>query len=282
MPLLRARPARAGYTPIVSPADSDLRYLSFGLVTLGNGESWRQRPSEQETVLVVLGGKCDVAAGGQRWERIGERVDVFGGKPTAVYVPPGCEFEVTGRGKVEVAVCGAQAESGPAATLIPPERVGFRKVGEGAFHREIHDLVTAESFPAKRLIVGETYNPPGLWSSYPAHKHDRAEPPQESALEEVYHFRVQPPQGFGLQRVYGEGLPGPSGPRGDPSGSQRGQGFDEAYAVQDRDTAVITRGYHPVVAAPGYRLYYLWMLAGERRIMQWREDPAHAWVRDTR
>jgi len=261
MPVLRAGPARAGYSPIVSPADSDLRYLSFGVVALGDGESCRHLFPEQETVLVVLGGKCDVVAGGRKWEGIGERADVFGGRPTAVYVPPACEFEIAGRGKVEAAVCGAQAESGPEAALIPPDQVGFRKVGEGAFCREIHDIVTADSFPAKRLIVGETYNPPGLWSSYPAHKHDRAEPGQESALEEVYHFRVQPPQGFGLQRVYGDG-------------------FDEAYAVQDRDTAVITRGYHPVVAAPGYRLYYLWMLAGERRVMQWREDPAHAWVKN--
>ncbi len=261
MPVLRGRPARAGYTPLVSPADSDLRYLSFGLVALGDGESWRHVFPEQETVLVVLGGKCDVAAGGREWEGIGGRADVFGGSPSVVYLPPACEFEVTGLGKVEAAVCGAQAQGGPEPTLIPPEQVESRQVGEGAFYREIHDIVTTESFPAKRLIVGETYNPPGLWSSYPAHKHDRAEPPQESALEEVYHFRVQPPQGFGLQRVYGKG-------------------FDEAYAVQDRDTAVITRGYHPVVGAPGYRLYYLWMLAGDSRLMQWREDPAHAWVRN--
>jgi 5-deoxy-glucuronate isomerase len=107
--------------------------------------------------------------------------------------------------------------------------------------------------------VGETYNPPGLWSSYPPHKHDEHRPPEESKLEEVYHFRVKPSRGFGIQRVYGQGL-------------------DETYAVQDRDTVVITRGFHPVASAPGYSLYYLWVLAGDERLMCPREDPEHAWI----
>ena len=212
---------------------------------------------------MILGGRCDVKGGGRRWEGVGERANVFGGRPAAVYVPPACEVSVVGRGAVEIALCGAQAETGPDAALIAPEQVGMRKVGEGACYREIHDIITADSLPAERLLIGETYNPPGLWSSYPPHKHDVHQPPAEHALEEVYHFRLDPAQGFGLHRVYGEGC-------------------EDCYAVHDRDTAVITRGYHPVVAAPGYRLYYLWMLAGERRELVWSEDPAHAWTRETK
>ena len=83
--------------------------------------------------------------------------------------------------------------------------------------------------------------------------------PEESKLEEVYHFRVRPQQGFGLQRVYGNG-------------------FDRTYAVGDGDVATISEGYHSVAAAPGYDLYYLWMLAGEHRVMHMREDPQHRWV----
>jgi 5-deoxy-glucuronate isomerase len=36
-----------------------------------------------------------------------------------------------------------------------------------------------------------------------------------------------------------------------------------------------------VVAAPGYDLYYLWVLAGEGRQMVPRLDPRHAWVQET-
>jgi len=54
-----------------------------------------------------------------------------------------------------------------------------------------------------------------------------------------------------------------------------------AYVIENNDTVVIPRGYHPVVAAPGYQLYYLWILAGkERRYGAWSDDPRHKWIRD--
>jgi 5-deoxy-glucuronate isomerase len=43
----------------------------------------------------------------------------------------------------------------------------------------------------------------------------------------------------------------------------------------------IPGGYHPVVAAPGYRLYYLWAIgacAGSPRALATFDDPAHAWL----
>jgi len=259
MALIRGTPARPGYTHVVGPKDSDLEYIDFGLLLLAGGETWGHTFEGTEALLVVLGGKCDVKADGEKWENIGERADVFGGKPTSVYVPPGTSVTVAGRGQVEIAVCAATADKGPRPTLIPPEQVGVRTVGRGAFQREIYDILVAGGIPAQRLLVGETYNGPGLWSSYPPHKHDVHRPPEETKLEEVYHFRVNPPQGFGFQRIYG-------------------QGFDESYAVLDRDTVTITRGFHPVAAAPGYALYYLWVLAGAERVMHPRDDEAHAWV----
>ncbi len=259
MAFVRGRSPQPGYTHLVGPNNTDLGCLEFGLVSLGDAESWEQGFPGREAVLVVLGGTCDFEVGGRSWPQIGQRSDVFDGPPSCVYVPPGQAFRVRGRGEAEIAVCLAQTCDGREAALIEPDAVGIRHVGEGSFRRDIHDIATMDGAVTHRLLVGETYNPPGLWSSYPPHKHDVHEPPAESRLEEVYHFRVKPPQGFGVQRVYGEG-------------------FDEAYAVQDRDTVTIPKGYHPVVAAPGYQLYYLWMLAGDERIMHPREDPAHAWI----
>lgn len=258
MALVPGRPPQPGYTQLVGPENADLTYIEFGLVSLGDSESWEHSFPRREAILVVLGGTCDFEAGGRSWPQIGQRTDVFDGPPSCVYLPPGHPVRVRSRGEAEIAVCLARAEDGPEPALIEPDSVGLRHVGEGAFRRDIHDIAMLGGFAARRLLIGETYNPPGLWSSYPPHKHDAHEPPLESKLEEVYHFRVKPPQGFGIQRVYGEG-------------------FDEAYAIGDRDTVTISRGYHPVVAAPGYQLYYLWILAGDERIMHPREDPAHAW-----
>ena len=46
---------------------------------------------------------------------------------------------------------------------------------------------------------------------------------------------------------------------------------------------LVPAGYHgPCVAAPGYPLYYLNVLAGpgKERTMQFCDDPTHHWVRD--
>jgi 5-deoxy-glucuronate isomerase len=101
----------------------------------------------------------------------------------------------------------------------------------------------------------------GNWS-YPPHRHDRHDPPREVDLEEVYLFRVDPPGGFGVQIRYDE------------------KGHEEAFLVRDDDIAAIRSGFHPVVAASGYSLYYLWVLAGEGREMIPYMDPAHAWVQE--
>ena len=259
MALVRPEPLSAGYRRIVGPDHPDLNTIEFGLLNLPDGRSWGTTFAETEALLVVLGGQCDVEADGHTWTRIGERADVFDGRPTAVYIAPGSRCRVTGRGEVAAAVCSAAAASGGEAALIPPDAVGIRTVGREAFERTVCDILVPGSSEAERLIVGETLNGSGQWSGYPPHKHDEHDVPEESKLEEVYYFRARPQQGFGLQRVYGDD-------------------FDRTYAVGDGDVATISEGYHSVSAAPGYDLYYLWMLAGEHRVMHMREDPQHRWV----
>ena len=85
-------------------------------------------------------------------------------------------------------------------------------------------------------------------------------------MEEIYLYKLNPQQGYGLQRLYT--LDSDNDP------------FDVTYAVRNNDVVVIPRGYHPVVAAPGYQLLYVWALAGEqRKYGAWTEDPDHAWIK---
>jgi len=42
---------------------------------------------------------------------------------------------------------------------------------------------------------------------------------------------------------------------------------------------LIPEGYHPVVAAHGYNVYYLNALAGSAHSMAASDDPDYAWVR---
>jgi len=98
-------------------------------------------------------------------------------------------------------------------------------------------------------------------SSYPPHKHDSNDPPNETVLEEVYYHRVDPPQGFALQRVYTDM-----------------RDLDETMAAHDHDVVLVPRGYHPVVMPHGYNGYYLNVMAGPRREWRMRNDPAHEWM----
>ena len=62
----------------------------------------------------------------------------------------------------------------------------------------------------------------------------------------------------------------------------KGDPPDEVFVVRDGDVAIIKSGYHPVVGAPGYSLYYLWVMAGRGRQMMPALDPRHAWVQQGR
>ena len=60
--------------------------------------------------------------------------------------------------------------------------------------------------------------------------------------------------------------------------------IDENVVVRDRDIFLVPRGYHgPCIAAPGYPMYYLNVLAGPaaERTMAFCDDPTHHWVRES-
>ena len=257
---------KSGCNDVVPRDDSRLEMISFGVVRLARGESYSEELGEEEAVLVILGGRCDLAAG-ESWSGLGRRRDVFSGRATGAYIPPGREFTLTGSGAgagvCEIAVARAPARQKGSPHVVRPEDVKVKTAGALNWRREIHDIVDL-SLPAERLVVGETFNPPGNWSSYPPHRHEKDDLPDEVRMEEVYHFRLSPKQGFGFQRLYTDDF-----------------SVDEVVVLRDTDTVVIPRGYHPVVAAPGYRLYYLWVLAGKERVLLPRDDPNHAWVKDS-
>ena len=83
----------------------------------------------------------------------------------------------------------------------------------------------------------------------------------EGILEEIYYFEYDKPTGFGIQRVYTS------------DGS-----VDETYTVKNGDFVEIPKGYHPCCCAPGYRNYYLWVMAGKNRGFFMSSDPDHAWL----
>lgn len=260
----RAESARGGLREILGPANSASEGLELALAVLPPGATHAGRSAALESVLVILSGTCDVAAGDQQWSGLGGRENVFSGVATTVYLPPGCQHRVSTDAGAEIAVIRAPADPGGEPYVIPPRDVEVVRRGRASHLREVHTILDGRR-PAGALIVGETFNEAGAWSSYPPHKHDVDDLPRQALLQEVYHFRLVPAQGFGFQRIYS------------PE-----RNIDEAYVIKDGDSVLIPHGYHPVVAAAGYRLYYLWALAGRGRELRMVEDPAHEWLGDRR
>ena len=234
------------------------RELTTWRLRLASGERASYHSPEEETVLVLLEGAGSIEAGGERWG-VGRR-DVFSERATALYVPTGVATTVTARTRLEAILISTPALGGGRPVLLGPAAVRVQPRGREGFRREVHDLFVDDPH-ARRLMVGETFSPAGHWSSYPPHKHDGGD--GEPRLEEVYYFRVDPPHGFAVQVLYAAGGAG---------------GEAVAHVVRDGDAVLLPSGYHPVAAAPGYRLYYLWALAGEVRRLVVHEDPQHAWV----
>jgi len=265
---------KEGYQTIVSPENSELKWLEFGrLFLLSRGKKFSDIDEEREIVLNIFGGNCDVKIEkGQTSEKvsyqeIGGRADVFSGAPTMVYIPKGLKYTIESNTEVlEIGIFKAPSRKNARTALVRPEDTNPITPGANNWRRKVY-IPIGEKVDADKLIVGETFNPPGNWSGYPPHKHDSYNLPREAPYEEVYFFLIKPSQGFGIQRVY--------------TSSEAKDTINEVYVIENSDTVAIPRGYHPVVAAPGYQLYYFWALAGEERVYAaWSDDPKHSWLRD--
>jgi 5-deoxy-glucuronate isomerase len=250
-------PRSEGLQLLQRRGDNGARELTSWRLRLSPGKSERFAAEDEEAIFVLQQGSGTLAVRAERWTV--SRPNVFDARATAVYVPPGETLTVTADELMEGVIVSTPAPKGARPVLAAPQDVVVNRRGRGNYARQVHDIFVHDAH-VQRLMVGETFNPAGNWSSYPPHKHDGRD--GEPCLEEVYHFRIDPAQGFGHQVLY------------------TNDGESVTHQVRDGDAVLLPYGYHPVSAAPGYRLYYLWAMAGAQRKLALFEDPAHRWIHD--
>jgi len=216
---------------------------------------------DHELIVLPLSGSCTVTIDGERFALQG-RENVFAGVTDFVYAPRDAHVEIDGEGRF--ALPSARADNRLPARYGSDVPVELRGAGQAS--RQVNNFCSPEAFEADRLIAVEVLTPGGNWSSYPPHKHDEDVPGVETVLEEIYYFEVAG-GGFGYQRVYSSGPERP---------------IDILREVRTGDRIDMPWGYHgPSMAAPGYDLYYLNVMAGPgERAWRFTDDPAHAWIRD--
>jgi 5-deoxy-glucuronate isomerase len=261
--------AQPPFAVSITPQTVGWAYSGLAVLDLAPGETASLATGDSEYVVLSLAGSCDVACGDATLPVEG-RASVFAGVSDFVYVPRDTTATVSSAGGGRFALPSAVCERRLPFRRGPAGGVPVELRGAGPASRQVNNFCTPDAFEADRLIACEVLTPGGNWSSYPPHKHDEARD-GESELEEIYYFEVADgPGGAGVayQRVYGH----------------EHADIDVLAEVRTGDVVVIPHGWHgPSMAAPGYDLYYLNVMAGPGDERAWLicDDPAHAWVRET-
>ena len=256
------------------------------MLALEPGRPTTVRTGASEAFVLPLSGSLSVEVADEAGEELATvdlqgRVSVFDAVTDFAYVGRDSVVVLTSEAGAEVALPSSRCTQ-----VLPPaygaaEDVPVEVRGAGPATRQVNNFgVPGVWDHAEKLICCELVTPPGNWSSYPPHKHDTSEP-CPVVNEEIYYYRiagadqVTPSRdGFGYHHTY-------TGPEHERAGLAA---IDEVAEVRDHDVVLVPHGYHgPCIAAPGYPMYYLNVMAGpaDDRMLAFCDDPAHAWVRDT-
>lgn len=258
----------------LSPAQAGWSYSGLQVLSLSPGVERSTSLTGCEAVVLPLSAvDVHVTIDGESFVLHG-RHSVFERVTDFVYAPLDAMVIVSAADGGEVAIASARCERRLSARYGPSSGVAVETRGAGPATRQVTNFLSPEVWPhADRLMCVELLTPDGNWSSYPPHRHDDS-PECPVNNEEIYYFRIGrsgttdcSAEGFGMHRTY----------------TTDGE-IDEHVVVRDGDVFCVPRGYHgPCIAAPGYPMYYLNVLAGPggERSMAFCDDPAHHWVRDT-
>lgn len=236
------------------------KLLDFQLLILNAGEKHTFASGEREYGVVVLTGTADISVSDTSFKTVGGRRSVFAGPPSMVYAGCGAEVTIQAAQRLEVALCSC-----PSATPIAPYRVDPGDCFQGRWGR----FNTARTFnymidgrrPSERLHLAEVTAPSGNWATYPPHKHEYNAPERgEIFQEEMYFYRADPVEGFGFCALYGGKVE-----------------QDYAFMVRHNTILKMPYGYHTIVAAPGYKIWYLALIAGDTKAHSPIPDPNYAW-----
>ncbi|MGA8988696.1 5-deoxy-glucuronate isomerase [Aeromicrobium sp.] len=253
----------------ITPRSAGWGYCGLRILELAPGQRESFGTGESEHVIVPLTGSADVAVDGHTYHLEG-RSSVFAGPSDTVYVPRDAELSVVSELGGRFALASARCERRLSPAHLAKIDVPVEMRGAGQSSRQVNNFGVPGVLEADRLIACEVLTPGGNWSSWPPHKHDEQRE-GETALEEIYYFEVADGPhgpGIGFQRVYGH----------------EQADIDITAEIRSGDVVLIPHGWHgPSIAAPGYDLYYLNVMAGPGAERAWLicDDPAHTWVRET-
>jgi 5-deoxy-glucuronate isomerase len=219
-----------GYNAIVKYENSNM-LMDYGILKMNSGTKYEE-DKEFEKVVLLLYGNIRVS-----WE--GKSLDVsresfLDDEFWALNVPKDVNVTIEGLGEdSEIAIFKTPNEVSFESVVRTKENSVIETRGEGHMNgtgtRIVKTLMDKKLAPLSNFMFGEDVQYPGKWAGFPSHSHNQPE---------VYFYKLSPENGFGLVKL-----------------------GDEGVLVEHNDTITINPDLvHPQVAAPGYAMYFLWII----------------------
>lgn len=231
------------------------RIIDFSLLILKAGESHEMRTGQREFGFDVLTGTCSFEAGGKRFEHLGGRRSVFEGPPSMLYAGCDTSVRIEAVSDVEIGIGSCPSSTPIAPYSTTPDNAMTGRWGDGNVTRHYRYMINHEK-RSERLWFTEVFVQDGRWATYPPHKHEDV--PGDNFQEEMYFYKVEPVHGFGFCGQFG-GL----------------VGGDYAFMIRNNTIHKMPCGYHTVTAAPGYKVFYLAIYAGNDKSHRPTPHPDH-------
>lgn len=206
--------------------------MDFGILRLKEGAAWSDERADLERAYLLMGGNVEFIWGKER--RTVKRSSLFDESPWCLHVPAGVDVKIVAvSGDAEMSVHRTINAKRFPSKLYEPSECADEERGKGTLQetstRIVRTIFDDTNAPDANLVLGEVIDMPGRWSSYPPHHHPQPE---------IYFYKFLPRNGFSLCAI-----------------------GDEAHIIHENDTVLIREGQvHPHVSAPGYAMWYLWVI----------------------
>ena len=216
--------------------DESTNYMStmmnVGLLIMEDGDTYTYESATNEVAILLFEGKVTYAWDGKTVEA--DRPDCFHHEAYCLLASKATKITLTAHGHSELYIQDSVNEKKYESVMYTPDTVQTQHAGAngelmGCMKREIKTFFDYENAPFSNMVLGEVFHHPGKWSSYPPHHHPQPE---------VYYYQFDYPQGFGAAFM----------------------GDDVEKSTHGSYECIKPHHAHQQVCAPGYTMYYVWMI----------------------
>ena len=204
--------------------------LDFGILMLKKNDIYESNKNLERAYLLISG-KVNFIYDDTNYEA--SRYSCFDEEPIVLHVSKDKKVIIKAIEDCEICIERCKNDNDFPSKIYNKDNVRTDIFGKDVLNntsiRSVRTVFDGEIAPYSNMVMGEVINHPGKFSSYPPHDHPQPE---------IYHYKFFPKQGFGVSML-----------------------DDNAFIVKDGDTSLIKPDTtHSQVAAPGYAMYYIWMI----------------------